>query len=169
MPINLYRGLSDRDLTAIVTYLRSVPPKHNAITEHPTYPFSVEPYGPPIDHVADPADNPVARGAYIAGLLTHCIACHTPLVSVTKWDWTRTGAGGVPFEGPSGIVFSRNITPAGIGEWSDQQIRTVLTTGIGYDGRPLHPGMSARAPVFGRYTDRDMGDLIAYLRSLPPQ
>jgi len=168
MPINLYRGLSDRDLTAIVTYLRSVPPKRNPITQHSTYPFPVEPYGPPIDHVAEPADNPVARGAYIAGPLAHCIACHTPLVSVTKWDWTRTGAGGVPFEGPSGIVFSRNITPAGIGEWTDQQIRTVLTTGVGYDGRPLHPGMSARAPVFARYTDRDMSDLIAYLRSLPP-
>ena len=169
MPINLYRGLSDRDLTAIVTYLRSVPPKRNAITQRSTYPFPVERYGPPIDHVADPADNPVARGAYIAGPLAHCTACHTPLVSVTKWDWTRTGAGGVPFEGPSGIVFSRNITPTGIGDWTDQQIRTVLTTGVGYDGRPLHPGMSARAPVFARYTDRDMSDLIAYLRSLPPQ
>jgi mono/diheme cytochrome c family protein len=169
MPIHLYRGLSDHDLTAIVAYVRSVPPKHNAITQRSTYPFTVEPYGPQTDHVADPADDPVARGAYIAGPLAHCIACHTPLVSVAKWDWTRTGAGGVPFEGPSGIVMSRNITPAAIGDWTDQQIRNVLTTGVGHDGRALHPAMSARAAVFSRYTDRDMRDLIAYLRSLPPQ
>ena len=55
MPIALYRGLSDRDLMAIVTYLRTVPPKRNAVTQRSTYPFPIEPYGPPIDHVADPA------------------------------------------------------------------------------------------------------------------
>jgi cytochrome c553 len=169
MPIGLYRGLSDRDLAAIIAYLRSVPPKRNAITQHSIYPFPVEPYGPPIEHVADPADNPVARGAYIAGPLAHCVDCHTPMVSVFERDWTKTGAGGVPFEGPSGIVFSRNITPAGIGTWTDQQIRTVLTTGVGHDGRALHPAMSVRAAVFARYTDGDMRDLIAYLRSLAPQ
>ena len=169
MPINLYRGISDRDLTAIVSFVRSVPPKHNAITQRSTYPFSVEPYGPPVDHVADPADNPVARGAYIAGPLAHCIDCHTPVISVARRDWMRTGAGGVPFAGPSGIVASRNITPAGIGDWTDQQIRDVLTTGVGRDGRPRHPAMSARAPVFSRFTGSDMNDLIAYLRSLSPQ
>jgi mono/diheme cytochrome c family protein len=169
MPMNLYRGLSDRDLTAIVTYVRSVPPKHNAITQRSTYPFPVEPSGPPIDHVADPADNPVARGAYIAGPLAHCIDCHTPVIGVAKRDWTRTGAGGAPFAGRSGIVASRNITPAAIGDWTDQQMRDVLTTGVGRDGRALHPTMSARAPVFSRFTDSDMIDLIAYLRSLPPQ
>jgi len=63
MPIALYRGLSDRDLTAIVTYLRAVPPKYNAVTQRSTYPFPIEPYAPPIDPVADPPDNPVARGA----------------------------------------------------------------------------------------------------------
>jgi hypothetical protein len=34
MPIALYRGLSDHDLTAIVTYLRTVPLKRNAVTQH---------------------------------------------------------------------------------------------------------------------------------------
>jgi mono/diheme cytochrome c family protein len=169
MPIDVYRGLSDRDLTAIVAYIRSVPPKHNAITQRSTYPFLVESYGPAIDHVADPADTPVARGGYIAGPLAHCISCHTPVISVTIRDWTRTGAGGMPFAGPSGIVASRNITPTGIGDWTDQQMRDVLTMGVGRDGRALHPTMSARAPVFSRFTASDMSDLIAYLRSLPPR
>jgi hypothetical protein len=78
VPIGLYRGISAHDLTAIVTYLRTVPSKHNAVTQHSTYSFPIEPYGPPIDHMADPADNPVARGAYIAGPLAHCMECHTP-------------------------------------------------------------------------------------------
>jgi hypothetical protein len=67
MPIALYRGLSDSDLTAIVTFLRSVPPVRNAVRERSTYPFALEPYGPPVGHVPDPPDNPVARGATSRG------------------------------------------------------------------------------------------------------
>src|SRR4029077_13572536 len=64
MPIALYRGISDRDLTAIVIYLRTVPPVRHAVTERSTYPFALGPYGPTVGHVRDPPDDPVARGAY---------------------------------------------------------------------------------------------------------
>jgi mono/diheme cytochrome c family protein len=171
MPIALYRGLSDHDLTAIITYLRSVPPKHNAVTQHSMYPFPIEPYGLPIDHVADPADNPVARGAYIAGPLAHCMECHTPVVSLVQRDWSRMGTGGMPFEGPWGIVVAPNITAnkahGSIGDWTDDQIRDALTKGVIPDGRHLLPPMGARAPVYSHITESDMQDLIAYLRSLP--
>jgi cytochrome c553 len=172
MPMALYRGLSDRDLTAIVAYLRTVPPKHNAVTQHSTYPVPIEPYGPPIDHVADPADNPVARGAYIAGPLAHCMDCHTPVLSLVQRDWSRMGAGGMPFTGPWGIAVASNITPdkhGGIGDWTDDQIRDALTRGIAPDGRHLLPPMGGRAPTYSRITAGDMRDLIAYLRSLPAQ
>ena len=171
MPIVLYQRLSDHDLTAIITYLRSVPPVRNAITGRSTYPFALEPY-PPVGHVEDPADNPVARGAYLAGPLAHCVDCHTPPISVVERDWSRTGAGGMPFEGPWGIVVARNITSnteQGIGDWTDAQIITALTKGVSTDGRRLMPPMSARAPVYSRITESDMRDLIAYLRSLPSQ
>jgi mono/diheme cytochrome c family protein len=171
MPIPLYRGLSDSDLTAIVTYLRTVPPKHNAVTQRSTYPVPIEPYGPPIDHVADPADNPVARGAYIAGPLAHCMECHTPVLALSRRDWSRIGTGGMPFEGPWGIVVAPNITAGkehgGIGDWTDDQIRDALTRGIAADGRRLVPPMGARAPIYSHIADSDMHDLIAYLRSLP--
>ena len=173
MPIALYRGLSDHDLTAIVTYLRTVPPKHNAVTQHSTYPFAIEPYGPPIDHVPDPADNPVARGAYIAGPVAHCMDCHTPVLSIAQRDWSRMGAGGMPLEGPWGIVVAPNITPdknhGGIGDWTDDQIRDALTRGIAADGRHLLPPMGIRASIYSHITESDMRDLIAYLRSLPAQ
>ena len=95
MPIALYRGLSDHDLTAIVTYLRTVPPVRNAVTQRSTYPFALEPYGPPIDHVADPPDNPIARwGVFLAGPLAHCMECHTPMLTAVQRDWSRMGAGG---------------------------------------------------------------------------
>lgn len=171
MPIALYRGLSDHDLTAIVIYLRSVPPKYNAVAQHSTYSFRIEPYGPPIDHVVDPSDNPVARGAYIAGPLAHCVECHSPVISVVQRDWSRAGTGGMPFQGPWGIVVAPDITAnkdrGSLGSWTDDQIRGALTQGIAPGGRHLLPPLGARAPIYSHITTSDMVDLIAYLRSLP--
>ena len=172
MPIALYRGISDRDLTAIVTYLRTVPPVRHAVTERSTYPFALGPYGPTVGHVPDPPDDPVARGAYIAGPLAHCMECHTPLLSVVQRDWTRIGAGGMPIEGPWGIVVAPNITSNrdyGIGGWTDDQILGAITRGIAADGRRLLPPMGARAAIYSRITDSDLRDLITYLRSLTSQ
>ena len=173
MPIALYRGISDRDLIAMVTYLRAVPPKRNSVTQRSTYPFALESYGPPITHVADPPDNPVARGAYIAGPLAHCMDCHTPVLTALQRDWTRMGAGGVPFEGPWGFATAPNITPdkdhGGIGDWTDDQILGAIRQAVASDGRRLLPPMAARAAVYSRITDQDLRDLIAYLRSLPAQ
>jgi mono/diheme cytochrome c family protein len=172
MPIALYRDLSDNDLTAIVTYLRTVPPVRNAVTERSTYPIALEPYGPPVGHVPDPPDNPVARGAYIAGPLAHCMECHTPPLGIVQRDWSRPGAGGTPFEGPFGFVVASNITPDkehGIGTWTDDQIVGAITRGVSADGRRLAPPMSNRAGIYSRITERDLSDLIAYLRSLPRQ
>jgi mono/diheme cytochrome c family protein len=172
MPIALYRGISDRDLTAIVRYLRTVPPVRHAVTERSTYPFALGPYGPTVGHVPDPPDDPVARGAYIAGPLAHCMECHTPLLSVVQRDWTRIGAGGMPIEGPWGIVVAPNITSNrdyGIGGWTDDQILGAITRGIAADGRRLLPPMGARAAIYSQITNGDLHDLITYLRSLTSQ
>jgi len=173
MPIAFYRGLSDHDLMAMVAYLRAVPPVQHAVTERSTYPFPLTPYGPPVAGVPDPPeDDPVARGAYLAGPLAHCMDCHTPPLPGERRDWSRIGAGGVPFEVPGGIAVSRNITSSkeyGIKDWTDEQIIRVLTQGISADGRRLAPPMSGRAPIWAQLTERDRHDLVAYLRSLPPQ
>lgn len=172
MPIALYRGLSDRDLTAIVAYLRTVPPIRHAVTERSTYPFPLTSYGTPVVSVPDPPDDPVARGAYLAGPVAHCMDCHTPPLANEQRDWSRMGAGGVVFEGPWGAVVARNITPDreyGIGAWTDEQIVRALAQGVSADGRRLAPPMGARAPVYARMTERDLRDLVAFLRSLPPQ
>jgi mono/diheme cytochrome c family protein len=173
MPIDVYRHISDRDLSAIVAYLRAVPPVRHAVTERSTYPFPLTPHGPPVGHVPDPPqDDPVARGAYLAGPLAHCTDCHTPPLPNEQRDWSRTGAGGVPFEGPWGVVVSRNFTPDrehGIGGWTDEQIIRALLQGVSADGRRLTPPMSGRTGVWAQLSQRDLSDLVAYLRSLPPQ
>ena len=78
MPMEFYRGFSDRDVAAIVLYLRTAPAVRNAV-ERSTYPSALVPYGPPVTGVPDPpADDPVKRGAYLAGPVAHCLYCHTP-------------------------------------------------------------------------------------------
>jgi mono/diheme cytochrome c family protein len=171
MPFALYRGLSDRDLAAMVAYLRTVPPVRNA-AEKSVYRIPLPPgYGPPVTDVPDPpADDPVARGRYLAGPVGHCIECHTPMAEGGRRDWSRTGVGGQPFHGPWGTSVAANITPnrtRGIGGWTDAQIIRAVTQGVSADGRRLFPPMGYA--YYARMDERDLRDLVAYLRSLPPQ
>lgn len=169
MPIELYRGIADRDLAAMVVYLRSVPPVRNAVVGRSAYQMPLPPaYGPGVGQVPLPADTAVARGAYLAGPVGHCIECHTPMAPGGTRDWSRTGAGGPPLMTPFGPVVPRNITPSrqdGIGGWSDDDIRRAVTEGIAADGRKLAPPMAY--PYYARMRRADLDDLIAYLRSLP--
>jgi hypothetical protein len=69
-------------------------------------------------------------------------------------------------------VVASNITPDkehGIGAWTDDQIIGAITRGVSADGRRLAPPMSNRAGIYSHITEGDLRDLIAYLRSLPPQ
>ena len=167
MPIELYRQIADGDLAALVAWLRSVPPVRNTVGRS-TYAIPLPPdYGQPVASVPPPADTPVARGAYLAGPLGHCTECHTPVAANGQRDWARLGAGGMPIPGPMGPVVPRNITPSHLGTWTDAQIGRAITQGISADRRPLSPPMAF--PYYARMTPRDLGDIIAFIRSLAPQ
>lgn len=167
MPFEFYRGLADRDLQAIIAYLRTLPPVHNAV-ERSIYSVQLPPsYGPPVASVEPPGNDPVARGGYLAGPVAHCMECHTPMLPSGQRDMSRLGAGGVQFTGPWGTSAARNLTPAALRSWSDAEIARAVTTGLSRDGSPLRPPMA-----FWAYRDmrpQDVSDLIAYLRALPPQ
>lgn len=173
MPVESYRGISDRDLAALVAWLRGIPPVRHAVTEASRYPFPVQAAGPPVASVPDPpADDPVARGRYIAVTLAHCMDCHSARTAEGRADPEGRGAPGLVLEGPWGAVQARNISShpeRGIGRWSDAQILGAVTRGVSADGRRLAPPMGGRAPVWARMEPADLADLVAYLRSLPPQ
>ena len=173
MPIELYRGMADADLDAIVAYLRAVPAVKNVVPKS-TYKIPLPPaYGPPIDKpIEAPArSDKVAYGAYMASALGHCIECHTPMGPQGRAAFaTELGAGGRVFNGPWGVSAAKNITPdlqEGLGSWTDAEIERAIRRGIGKGGHPLMPPMG-----FGYYatiSTNDMGALIAYLRSMPPK
>ena len=108
------------------------------------------------------------RGKYLAEHVTGCVACHS------QRDWTRfsgpvkpgtTGGGGDAFDlGPAGIVYAKNITPAGIGTWTDGEVLRAVTQGVSKDGTPLFPVMPY--PHFGAMSEEDVHAVLAYVRSL---
>lgn len=173
MPVESYRGISDRDLAALVAWLRIVPPVRHEAAERSRYPFTLVPHGPPIASVAEPAmDDPVSRGRYVAVNLAHCMDCHSAQLSEGRADPAGRGASGLVLEGPWGAVQARNISShkqSGIGQWTDDQVLGAITRGVSADGRQLAPPMGGRAPVWAKMDAQDLNGIVAYLRSLPPQ
>ena len=168
MPSDYYAILTPGDADAIVAYLQSLKPVSNKVPD-PIYkqPFSLHRF-PGTEKPMAPADmtDKVKHGFYLVSI-GHCLECHTPMVQ-GRLELDKIGKGGREFPGPWGTSVSRNITPsktAGIGDWTDAEIKRAITEGKRKDGSPMKPPMG-----YGYYagmTDSDLNDVIAYLRTLP--
>ena len=172
MPTAFYPILTTGDLDGIVAYLRSLTPVKNKVAD-PVYkialPHHVFPGAEKSYSQADLNDK-LKRGFYLA-TIGHCMECHTPFVPPGGPDFANSlGKGGREFPGPWGVSKSRNITShktAGIGDWTDGEIKTAITQGKRKDGTPLKGPMGYQ--YYAKMTDADLDAVIAYLRTLPPK
>ncbi|MEO6286508.1 MAG: c-type cytochrome [Dyadobacter sp.] len=113
----------------------------------------------------------IERGKYLANHVTVCMDCHS------SRDWSRYagpmadggfGAGGEAFTkemGFPGKFFAPNITPYGLGNWTDGEIFRAVTTGVNKEGKALFPVMAYHR--FGQLDKEDVYSIIAYIRELP--
>ena len=62
------------------------------------------------------------------------------------------------------MLYSKNITPAAIGSWTDGELLRAVTQGVSQDGTPLFPLMPY--PHFGAMAEDDVHAVLAYVRSL---
>ena len=172
MPTAFYPILTPGDLDGIVAYLRSLTPVKNKVAD-PVYkialPHHVFPGAEKSYSQADLNDK-LKRGFYLA-TIGHCMECHTPFAPPGGPDFANSlGKGGREFPGPWGVSKSRNITShktAGIGDWTDAEIKTAITQGKRKDGTPLKGPMGYQ--YYAKMTDGDLDAVIAYLRTLPPK
>jgi mono/diheme cytochrome c family protein len=96
---------------------------------------------------ADPA-----RGLHIAR--THaCIECHGEGLRGTKF-FDEAGVG---------TLYAPNLTLVAA-QASDEQLARAIRQGIGHDGRPLFIMPSA---TYAAFTDAEVSDLVAYIRTQP--
>jgi mono/diheme cytochrome c family protein len=166
MPYPWFNSMADSDLDAIVAYLRTVPAVNNAVPRVQILPPEALPQLPMQSGIVAPDNSdPVARGRYLVMSIFPCSDCHTPADPETGAPlFDLFLSGGQPFEGPWGIVYGGNITPdeeTGIGSWTDEEVRRVMTEGIRPDGRvavlmPSHE--------IARFSDDDVNAIIAFLR-----
>ena len=115
-------------------------------------------------------DAQTARGRYLVEL-GGCGHCHTPGYLLGKPDMARyLGGSDVGFDMPGlGVFVGPNLTPdkqRGLGNWTNEQIVTALTTGVLPDGRILAPIMPWQS--FAKLTKSDALAIAAFLKSLPP-
>jgi mono/diheme cytochrome c family protein len=171
MPYQKFRNMSDEDLASIVVYLRSVPPIKNPMP--PTnVPF---PLSRLINGVPEPVQAPVTadlstpekRGQYIT-TLSVCADCHTPTDDQGNVVAGMDFAGGttMSFSGVKAVA-SANLTPSvnGIPYYTEDLFIETIRTGK-VRSRQLNPMMPTR--YFRNFTDQDLKDVFAYLKSLKP-
>jgi len=169
MPFALYRHLSDRDVKAIVTYLRTVKPIKNKIKKS-IYRIKLPKSRPRVKSVPEVSrKDKVKYGEYLAGPVGHCINCHTPRMKGGHDYKNQFGAGGSDFGGPYGKSFAANITPdpeTGLGKWTDRQIKAAISLGWRNDGTKMNPPMPYA--YFKNIRGEDLDAIVTYLRSLKP-
>jgi len=124
---------------------------------------------------AYPAEQ-VERGRYLTDLLG-CGSCHTDGALIGEPNATRLLAGsevGIARSNPlverkPGVVYPANITPdreTGIGDWTMEEIETLLQSGVDKHDRqtlPVMPWLN-----YSRLLPEDATAIAMYLKSLPP-
>ena len=168
MPFQVYRRISDDDLSAVVAYLRTV----SAVEGDPgesEYRIPLPPaYGPPVENVSAPEPGVTEEyGDYLVAI-AHCMECHSaPTPQGPDVMGEGFARGGMEFHGPGGTVTAPNITNGedGIAGWSDAELKAMITEGVRPDGEPMLPPMPY--PFLAGMTADDLDAVVLYLRSLP--
>ncbi len=167
MPSEVYMNFSDGDLGSIVAYLKRLPPVNRAM---PPSRFRVvgrallatgkmkiltAPKTPARPTVASVTPRVAPEyGRYLVEV-SGCAGCH------------GYGLSGGRVAGPSNLPPAANLTPAGIPDWTEADLRRVLREGRKRDGTALDEFMPWRA--YAGMTDDEIAAIWHYLRSVPPK
>jgi hypothetical protein len=174
----VFQGLSDEDLTAVISFLRSQEPVKNKV-EPSDYGFVakaviafglLKPEGPKSTPPAVVVQDTTAEyGKYLANNVGNCLGCHVKIDPTGNQVNPDFAGGGIfpPTEFSKGFAFiSPNLTPhkrtGAIAEWNEQQFIDRFQGGRLHDGSPMPWGMYSRMSV------NDMKALYRYLHSLEP-
>lgn len=178
-PFMPFQDMSDADLTAIISYLRTTTPVKNEITIRKLGPmgyfvnaFFIKPVGPsgtPPEYIA--TDTLVEYGEYLANSVSNCRGCHTNRDLQTGAFTGAMYAGGFHMESATDPlnweVVTPNLTPdpetGHIYHWSEAQFIARFRKGktIQHSTMPWGP--------FRRMSDVELKAIYKYLQTLTPE
>lgn len=176
MPFMEYQAMSDEDLTAILSFLRSQPPVPSRVPEHrldfmgrAIFAFVIEPVSVDASRRMSPRGSTVDRGEYLANDVSMCASCHT------NRDMTDGSFIGAKFAGglkmdyvadATKVQAPPNLTPdpatGRIARWTEDDFVDRFRRGATF-AETLMPWGAYR-----RMTDGDLRAIYRYLRSLKP-
>jgi mono/diheme cytochrome c family protein len=177
LPFMAYQNMSDDDVVAVISFLRSQAPVSNRVADHdPTLlgkavlAFLIKPKGPEGTPPArSPVGTSVERGRYLAESVSDCAGCHTQRSSM---DGSFTGprfAGGGSFSiesKPGYSIITPNLTPDSatgrIAHWTEDQFVARFRAGRLIKESPMPWG------PLRKMSDDDLRSIYRYLRTLAP-
>jgi mono/diheme cytochrome c family protein len=177
VPFMEFQGLSDADIVALLSFLRSQAPVSNAVPDHDlttlgkaVLSFMIKPVSPATQPPAvSPSGPTLETGDYLVSAVAACAGCHSERSMV---DGHFTGprlAGGTPMElegASGGTVAPPNLTPdprtGRIATWTEQDFVERFRAGERVPGSPMPWRM------FARMSDDDLRAIYMYLHSVPP-
>jgi len=173
-PVMGFAELSDADLQAVISFLRTLPAVPGpGLREELTWlgnivlPVMLRPLAPdsaPPAHV-EPQPS-VHYGRYLARSVANCRGCHTPRSQLTGRFTDADFSGGMKWEEPAGTFVAPNLTPV-----PDGIIDTLDETEFVERFRIEYRGAGGSPMPWGAYkemTDLELVAIYRYLRSLPP-
>jgi len=177
LPFMPFADLSDEDLTALLSYLRSQEPVAHAVAKHElnlvgrvVNAFVLAPRGPsrpPVARVAREAT--AAYGRYLTHSIGNCVACHTKLDMRTGELVAPPFSGGAVHPSttdPGQNFVTPNLTPdkrwGWLNGWSEEAFVARLHAGRVQQGSPMP------WEAFARIDEQDARAIYRYLKTLPP-
>lgn len=168
-----FHNMSDEDLTAVLSFIRSQKPVYNVVPEHTldimgklVKAFMVKPAGPVGEvPVTVKKDTTAAYGKYLAINIGECSGCHTKRDMSGAFIGELFGGGNEFAEHGNPALISPNLTTdstSRIFGWSQEQFINRFRTGkiIPYSPMPW--------ASFGRMTDDELKAIYKYLKTVAP-
>jgi len=172
MPFPYYAKMSDGDVAALWSYLKTVKPVSKSVDVNQLhFPFNLRltmigwnllaPARPAAD--ATGKSDAWRRGEYLVNGPAHCGACHSPKTMFGADKGPLTGAVLAGWYAPD-LTSDRN---AGLGRWSTVDIAEYLQTGRNAHSIASGPMAEAVENSTAQMSDTDLNAVAVYLKDLP--
>jgi mono/diheme cytochrome c family protein len=178
IPFMEYQNMSDADLTAIVSYLRSLPPIKKQIPDpewnfmgKAVLAFLIKPEGPKATPPKSVEPEVTATyGKYLADDVSNCKGCHTERSMKTGEYIGIPFSGGMKVEASTGekgvYVVTPNIT-------TDKQFGRLANWDEDHFVNRFHQGVLIPQTImpwasFNHYSDNDLKAIYKYIATIPP-